>query len=96
MRSDEAVLVEDTLPFRDSVSSLARAGAGTGSAFLSVATVLGLFSSPVVFSVAFLDRNTSRRRLVEDCFERDWGGVKPVLLARRDEEADSRLSTLPC
>lgn len=94
MRSDEAVLEEDTLPFRDSVSSLARTG--TGSAFVSVATVLGLCSSLGFFSVAFLDRNTSRRRLAEDCFERVWGGVKPVLLERREEEADSRLSTLPC
>ena len=94
MRSDDAVLVEDTLPSKDSVSSLARTG--TGSAFLSLATVLGLFSSLGVFSVVFLDRNTSRRRLVDDCFERDRGGVKPVLLARREEGADSRLSTLPC
>ena len=62
---------------------------------LSTAIVGEPLSSPGSFSELFFDRNTSRNRLADDCFDNDFGGVIPVLLGLRDDGADSRLSTLP-
>lgn len=65
---------------------------GAGSTVWSVAAVLWLLSSLELFSVLFLERKTSRSRLVEDCLDSDCGGVSPVWLRLRD----SMLSMLPC
>ncbi len=80
MRSDEA-----GFGFRGGVLALARASAsslrvlGVGSVGLSAATVFGLLSSLEFFSVlGFLERKTSLSRLVDDCLESDWSGVRPV------------------